>query len=99
MEQKVNSSTGRPASLRPLASLRVDSTMGEAARQMYLAGTDAIVVVDDGRRNALGLVTAHDVVAVVAEGLDPEAITIGQRLQSPRIADPAAKPLTDLWFS
>jgi CBS domain-containing protein len=73
--------------------------MSEAARQMYMAGTDAVVVVDEGHRKAVGLVTARDVVAVVAEGLDPERITIGQRLQSPRTGDPRSTTQNDLWFS
>jgi hypothetical protein len=36
---------------------------------------------------------------VVAEGLDPERITIGQRLQSPRTGDPRSTTQNDLWFS
>ncbi len=66
---------------REVVCAKRDTTMKTAARLMreYHAGSVVVVEDPEGRRKPLGVVTDRDVaVAVVALGLDPDAIKVGE---------------------
>lgn len=57
-----------------------ETTIGEAARLMrqHHVGDVVVVAEEDGRRKPVGIVTDRDVVVeVVATGLDPATLTVG----------------------
>ena len=65
-----------------------DTSAAEAARLMRKAHVGDVVVVEDldGRRIPCGIVTDRDiVVSVVAKGLDPETISVGE-IMAPELA-------------
>lgn len=84
--------------LRPIQKLRLRSTMAEAARLMYQGGVAALPVCLEDGPAILGVITERDVIATVAEGLDPIAVTVEERLQSPRSLGGSC-PCPDIWFS
>jgi CBS domain-containing protein len=66
--------------VKKVATVSPRATVGDAAREMSVQGVGAIVVIsDDGR--PLGIVTDRDlVVRVMAEGRDPEKVTVEETM-------------------
>lgn len=69
---------------REVASIRPQSSLYEASRVMREAHVGCIVVTDESRPpRPLGIVTDRDVVVeVVAAGLDPGTVTVGEIMSS-----------------
>jgi CBS domain-containing protein len=73
---------------REVITAERDTSAAEAARLMRNGHVGDVVVVEelDGRRIPRGIVTDRDiVVSVVAKGLDPEMISVGE-IMSPELA-------------
>jgi CBS domain-containing protein len=77
---------------RDVVTVRPEETFSGAARVMSEHRVSSLVVVQ-GDHDAAGIVTERDLVAVVAEGLDPGAVRVEERMTR----DPATvAPDTDL---
>jgi CBS domain-containing protein len=73
---------------REVVTVGRDTSAAEAARLMRYGHVGDVVVVDelDGRRIPCGIVTDRDmVVSVVAKGLNPEMISVGE-IMAPELA-------------
>ena len=63
----------------PVETIGSDATLREAARRMRDGGFSALLVPGA----TAGIVTSTDVLASVADGEDPEALTVGDVMTSP----------------
>jgi CBS domain-containing protein len=77
---------------RDVVTVRPDETISGAARAMSDHLVSSVVVVN-GDQGAAGVFTEHDVVEVVAAGLDPGAVTIAELMTGD---PPTVAPDTDL---
>lgn len=76
---------------RPLATVEVDDSVAEAARQMVQNHVGAVVVVTP-QNSPIGLITDRDVVArVVVEGMDARRTNVGEVMTS----DPVVAHVSD----
>ena len=72
--------------VKPVATVTRASTVAEAAALMRKHHVGALVIVDDsnGARKPLGIVTDRDIaIEVVAAGLVPATVTVGEIVQRP----------------
>ena len=74
--------------VKTVATVTKDSTVAEAAALMRKHHVGALVIVDDGNgtggRKPVGMVTDRDIaIEVVAAGLPPETVTVGEIVQRP----------------
>jgi len=60
------------------------ATIEEAARSMCAFDERVVVVTDetDGKRRAVGVVTEHEMMAVIARGADPAQLTLGEIMRA-----------------
>ncbi|HZA60323.1 MAG TPA: CBS domain-containing protein [Actinomycetota bacterium] len=63
---------------RDVKTVSADDTFADAARILHDNSISSVVIKDNGA--ASGIVTERDLVNVVAEGLDPTAVRIGDRM-------------------
>lgn len=68
---------------RTVHTVRLDETVGEAARRMCRHGIGALVVTDESGGIPIGMITDRDLVWMIAEGLDPKEAVVGSLLLSP----------------
>jgi CBS domain-containing protein len=59
--------------INPLLSVEPEASLGEVARRMRLQDCGSAAVMRDGR--LVGIITERDLVAAIADGLDPRATT------------------------
>jgi CBS domain-containing protein len=81
MQKKIGNSY-----VKTVATVTKDSTVAEAAALMRKHHVGALVIVDDsnGARKPTGIVTDRDIaIEVVAEGLAPETMKVGEIVQRP----------------
>ncbi len=97
MDYRRKASLADVVGLRPVPVLHARCTVGEAARQIYMSGCDALIVADEEDDTILGVITSRDVVAVIAQSLDPEEVTLAQRLHPPAYRG-GYQPLSEVWF-
>lgn len=69
----------------PVYTVNKNQTVEEAAKEMDLRGIGSIIVVNSSN-NPVGMITERDIVVkVVARGLDPKKVTVGEVMSSPLI--------------
>jgi CBS domain-containing protein len=81
MDKKIGNSY-----VRTVATVTRDSTVAEAAELMRRHHVGALVIVDDadGSRKPVGMVTDRDIaIEVVAAGLIPQTVKVGEIVQRP----------------
>ena len=73
-------------------------TVLEGARKLAELGVDALPVCGDDRA-VLGMLSQRDVVRVVAERRDPDAIRVGRLVAADVAVVDADAPITDAWVT
>jgi CBS domain-containing protein len=68
---------------RPVTTIELSSTVAEAARQMCQQGVGALVIVDAGNGLPVGVFTDRDIVALIADGKNPQEATVAQFPRAP----------------
>lgn len=63
----------RDLALRPLLSVEPQASLADVARVMRAGDGDSVAVMEAQR--LLGIITEHDVVSAIAEGVDPARAT------------------------
>jgi CBS domain-containing protein len=71
-------------------------TVLEGARKLADLGVEALPICGDDR-NVVGMLSQHDVVRVVAERRDPDAVRIGRLAATEVAVVDADAPITDAW--
>jgi CBS domain-containing protein len=71
-----------------------DRTIREAARVMIDAGISSVLVEPLDRNEPFGILTAHDVVDVVASGRDPDEATVRDAANQPLLIVTPGVPLS-----
>jgi CBS domain-containing protein len=62
----------------PVQTIRISTSVAEAARLMCRHSVGALVITDDSELTPLGVITDRDLVWMVAEGLDPREACVDQ---------------------
>jgi CBS domain-containing protein len=68
---------------RPVATIELSGTVTEAARRMCQQGVGALVIVDAGNGLPVGVFTDRDIVAMIADGKNPQEATVAQFAHAP----------------
>lgn len=63
-----------------LVSVGPESTLAEVARLMRVDDSDSVAVISDGR--LIGIVTEHDLVRAMADGVNPKKAKAGQLMST-----------------
>lgn len=63
---------------RDVKTVSADDTFAQAAKMLHEHGISSVLIKDNG--GAAGIVTERDLVNVVAEGLDPMSVKVGERM-------------------
>jgi CBS domain-containing protein len=72
--------TVNEAATTPANTTSADTSISDAARQMRDADIAILAVVDEDDDMLVGVITDRDIAIVVAEGLDPNTTTVGDRM-------------------
>jgi CBS domain-containing protein len=68
---------------RPVSTIELSSFVAEAARRMCRQGVGAVVIVDAGDGIPVGVFTDRDIVAMIADGKNPQEATVAQFSHAP----------------
>ncbi|HEX9891846.1 MAG TPA: CBS domain-containing protein [Actinomycetota bacterium] len=63
---------------RDVKTVSAEDTFAQAAKVLHEHGISSVIIKDNG--GAAGIVTERDLVDVVADGLDPASVKVGERM-------------------